>query len=54
VRGIRLTARRGRVVAAFMVSLDEEILLVSTGGVVIRTAVREIASRAATPPACGS
>ncbi len=45
VRGIRLTARRGRVVAAFMVGLDEEILLVSTGGVVIRTAVREIASQ---------
>jgi len=45
VRGIRLTAKRGRVVAAFMVSLDEEILLVSTGGVVIRTAVREIASQ---------
>ncbi|MGH9109303.1 MAG: DNA gyrase C-terminal beta-propeller domain-containing protein, partial [Acidimicrobiales bacterium] len=45
VRGIRLTARRGRVVAAFTVSLDEEILLVSTGGVVIRTAVREIASQ---------
>ncbi len=45
VRGIRLTARRGRVVSAFMVSLDEEILLVSTGGVVIRTAVREIASQ---------
>jgi len=45
VRGIRLTAKRGRVVAAFMVSLDDEILLVSTGGVVIRTAVREIASQ---------
>ncbi|MGC8471029.1 MAG: DNA gyrase subunit A [Acidimicrobiales bacterium] len=45
VRGIRLTARRGRVVAAFMVSLDEEILLVSTAGVVIRMAVREIASQ---------
>ncbi|HEY1733945.1 MAG TPA: DNA gyrase C-terminal beta-propeller domain-containing protein, partial [Acidimicrobiales bacterium] len=45
VRGIRLTAKRGRVVAAFMVALDEEILLVSTGGVVIRTAVREIASQ---------
>jgi DNA gyrase subunit A len=45
VRGIRLTAKRGRVVAAFMVGLDEEILLVSTGGVVIRTAVREIASQ---------
>ena len=45
VRGIRLTAKRGRVVAAFMVALDEEILLVSTGGVVIRMAVREIASQ---------
>jgi len=45
VRGIRLTAKRGRVVAAFMVELDEEILLVSSGGVVIRTAVREIASQ---------
>jgi DNA gyrase subunit A len=33
------------VVSAFMVSLDDEILLVSSGGVVIRTAVREIASQ---------
>ena len=45
VRGIRLTAKRGRVVAAFMAGLDDELLLVSTGGVVIRTAVREIASQ---------
>ena len=45
VRGIRLTAKRGRVVSAFMVSLDDEILLVSTGGVVIRMPVREIASQ---------
>jgi DNA gyrase subunit A len=45
VRGIRLTARRGGVVSAFMVSLEDEILLVSSGGVVIRTAVREIASQ---------
>ena len=45
VRAIRLTAVRGRVVAAFMASLDDEILLVSTGGVVIRTAVREIAAQ---------
>ncbi len=45
VRGIRLTAKRGFVVAAFMVSLDDEVLLVSSGGVVIRTAVREIASQ---------
>jgi DNA gyrase subunit A len=45
VRGIRLTARRGGVVSAFMVSLEDEVLLVSSGGVVIRTAVREIASQ---------
>ena len=45
VRAIRLTAARGFVVSAFMASLDDEILLVSTGGVVIRTAVREIAAQ---------
>jgi DNA gyrase subunit A len=45
VRGIRLTGTRGTVVAAFMVALDEEILLVSSGGVIIRTAAREIASQ---------
>ena len=45
VRGIKLTAARGRVVSAFMVGLDEQILLVSSGGVLIRTAVREISSQ---------
>jgi DNA gyrase subunit A len=45
VRGIRLTAVRGTVVAAFMVSLDDDIILASTGGVLIRTPVREIASQ---------
>ena len=45
VRGIKLTARRGRVVAAFMVHYEGDILLVSSGGVVIRTSVREIASQ---------
>ena len=45
VRGIRLTGARGFVVGAFMVALDDEILLVSSGGVVIRTAAREIASQ---------
>jgi DNA gyrase subunit A len=45
VRGIRLTAKRGRVVAAFMAGLDDEIILISTSGIVIRTAVREIASQ---------
>jgi len=45
VRGIRLTAKRGVVVAAFMVGLDDEILLISSAGVTIRTQVREIASQ---------
>ncbi len=45
VKAIRLTALRGAVVGAFMVSLDDEILLVSSGGIVIRIPVREIASQ---------
>jgi DNA gyrase subunit A len=45
VRGIKLTARRGRVIAAFMVPYEGDILLVSSGGVVIRMSVREIASQ---------
>ena len=50
VRGIRLTGTRGKVVGAFMVGLDEEILLVSSGGIVIRTAAREIASQGRDAP----
>jgi len=45
VRGIRLTARRGYVVAAFMVGLDDDMFLISSGGTTIRMAVREIASQ---------
>jgi len=45
VRGIRLTQRRGYVVAALMAHLDDELLLVSSGGVIIRTQVREIAAQ---------
>jgi DNA gyrase subunit A len=45
VRAIKLTAARGFVVAAFMVHLDDEVLLASTGGVLIRTAVREVSSQ---------
>ena len=45
VRGIRLTAKRGVVVAAFMVGLDDEILLISSTGVTIRQAVRTISSQ---------
>ncbi len=45
VRAIRLTAARGFLVAAFMVHLDDEILLASSGGVLIRTAAREVSSQ---------
>jgi len=45
VRGIKLTQRRGYVVAALMAALDDELLLVSSAGVVIRLAVREIAAQ---------
>jgi DNA gyrase subunit A len=45
VRAIKLTAARGFVVAAFMVHLDDDVLLASTGGVLIRTSVREVSSQ---------
>jgi DNA gyrase subunit A len=45
VRAIKLTAARGFVVASFMVRLSDEILLASSGGVLIRTAVREVSSQ---------
>ncbi len=45
VIGMRLTARKGEVVAAFMVGLDDDIVLISSAGVVIRTPVREISSQ---------
>jgi DNA gyrase subunit A len=45
VRGIRLAARRGYVVAAFMVGLDDEIFVISSGGTTIRMEVREISSQ---------
>jgi DNA gyrase subunit A len=45
VRAIRLTAARGFVVGAAMAHLDDELLLASSGGVMIRTPVREISSQ---------
>jgi len=45
VRGIKLTARKGYVVAAFMVALEDEIFLVSSGGVTVRIPVRDISSQ---------
>jgi DNA gyrase subunit A len=45
VIGIRLTGKKGQVVAAFMVGLDDEIVAVSSGGVTIRMGVRDISSQ---------
>ncbi len=45
VRGMKLTGKKGEVVAAFMVGLDDEIVAVSSGGVTIRMDVREISSQ---------
>ena len=45
VRGIRLTQRRGAVVSALMASLEDEIIVVSSAGVMIRTSVRQIAAQ---------
>jgi len=40
VRGIKLTAKKGFVVAAFMVALDDEIFAIASDGVVTRMEVR--------------
>ena len=45
VRGIKLTGKKGQVVAAFMVGIDDEIVAVASSGVTIRMAVREISSQ---------
>jgi DNA gyrase subunit A len=45
VRAMKLTERKGAVVASFMVHLDEEIFVIATGGVVIRMPVRQISSQ---------
>jgi DNA gyrase subunit A len=45
VIGIKLTGRKGHVIAAFMVGIDDEIVAVSSGGVTIRMPVREISSQ---------
>ena len=43
--GMKLPAGRGYVVAAFMVGEDDDIVAISTGGVTMRTAVREISEQ---------
>jgi DNA gyrase subunit A len=45
VRGIRLTRGRGRVVAAFMAGLDDEIISIATDGQVTKMPVRDISSQ---------
>ena len=45
VIGIKLTDKKGKVVAAFMVGLEDDIVCVSSGGVMIRMAVREISTQ---------
>ena len=45
VKGMKLTTKKGFVVAAFMVGLDDEIVAVSNNGITIRMAVREISSQ---------
>ncbi len=46
VKGIKLIGRKGaHVVAARMVTLDDEVILVSSNGTLIRTAVRQISTQ---------
>ena len=42
---VTFTGKKGQVVAAFMVGLDDEIVAVSDGGVTIRMPVRDISSQ---------
>jgi DNA gyrase subunit A len=45
VRGMKITTQRGKVVAAFMVGLEDDILVISSAGVMVRMPVREISSQ---------
>ena len=44
VRGIKINEKKGSVVAAFMVGIDDEIFVINSVGTVIRMEVREISS----------
>ncbi|HET9732456.1 MAG TPA: DNA gyrase subunit A [Acidimicrobiales bacterium] len=45
LKGIKLTAARGHVVSAFMVGIDDEILVTSSSGVFVRMPVKQITSQ---------
>ncbi|MFV0523025.1 MAG: DNA gyrase subunit A [Acidimicrobiales bacterium] len=45
VRAVSVNDRKGQVVAAMFVGPDDEILLISSGGVVIRTAVADVSQQ---------
>jgi DNA gyrase subunit A len=45
VRGMKITASRGQVVAAFTVTPDDEILVFSSAGNIIRMGVMEISAQ---------
>jgi DNA gyrase subunit A len=45
VRGIKITAKKGEVVAAFMVGIEDEIFVISSQGTTIRMEVRGISSQ---------
>ncbi|MCB0972014.1 MAG: DNA gyrase subunit A, partial [Acidimicrobiales bacterium] len=45
VRGMKLTAKKGFVVSAFMVGLEDEIFVIASTGTVIRMGVRDISSQ---------
>jgi DNA gyrase subunit A len=45
VRGMKVTATRRGVVAAFTVGPDDEVLVISSGGNIIRTGAREISAQ---------
>jgi DNA gyrase subunit A len=45
VRGVKITAKKGEVVAAFMVGIDDEIFVIASTGTTIRMEVRGISSQ---------
>ena len=45
VKGMKITQRRGTVISALMVTLDDDIILISSVGTVIRMPVRQISAQ---------